>query len=220
MTTLPPLSLAGTLDRAALAPAVDLLADLVARPEVGEHWDDESSCAGMSVGALAWHLVNQPQRVVEVLGGPAPEVEPISLDEHYARAAWLQQDLDGPANVGVRERGAEQAEAGQAAAVAAAREARDALAATLAAAGPTVGLPWAGTALRTDDFLVTRLMEIVVHSDDLAASVDVPVPAFAPEALGPVLTLLTDLSLRRHGQDALVRALSRPQRAPGSISAF
>jgi len=60
----------------------------------------------------------------------------------------------------------------------------------------------------------------VVHSDDLAASVDVPVPAFAPEALGPVLTLLTDLSLRRHGQDALVRALSRPQRAPGAISAF
>ena len=120
----------------------------------------------------------------------------------------------------MRERGAEQATAGQDAAVAAAREARDALAATLAAAPPTVGLPWAGTALRTDDFLVTRLMEIVVHSDDLASSVGLPTPQFDAAALVPVVRLLSDLALRRHGQDALVRTLSRPQRAPGTVAAF
>ena len=59
-----------------------------------------------------------------------------------------------------------------------------------------------------------------MHSDDLAASLGVPVPRFSYEVLSPVLTLLADLSLRRHGQDALVRTLSRPQRAPKSISAF
>ena len=32
--------------------------------------------------------------------------------------------------------------------------------------------------------------------------------------------LLTGVAVRRHGQIALVRALSRPQRAPGSVSAF
>jgi hypothetical protein len=63
-------------------------------------------------------------------------------------------------------------------------------------------------------------MEIVVHSDDLAASVDLPTPEFPEAVLVPVLDLLTLLSLRRHGQDAVVRALSRPQRASGSISAF
>lgn len=74
--------------------------------------------------------------------------------------------------------------------------------------------------LRTDDFLVSRLMEVVVHSDDLAASVGVPVPEFGAATLRPVLTLLTDLAVRRHGQDALVRALARPARAQGAISAL
>jgi hypothetical protein len=63
-------------------------------------------------------------------------------------------------------------------------------------------------------------MEMVVHSDDLAASVDIPTPDFDAAVLDPVLRLLTAVSLRRHGQDALVRTLSRPQRAPGSVSAF
>ncbi len=60
----------------------------------------------------------------------------------------------------------------------------------------------------------------LVADADVAASLSVPAPRFAPEALSPVLTLLTDLALRRHGQDALVRTLSRPQRAPEQVSAF
>jgi hypothetical protein len=63
-------------------------------------------------------------------------------------------------------------------------------------------------------------MEMVVHADDLAASVDLPVPDFGAAVLDPVLALLTALSVRRHGQDAVVRTLTRPQRAPRSISAF
>jgi hypothetical protein len=35
-----------------------------------------------------------------------------------------------------------------------------------------------------------------------------------------VLGVLTDAAARRHGQVALLRALSRPQRASGSVSAF
>ena len=63
-------------------------------------------------------------------------------------------------------------------------------------------------------------MEMVVHADDLASSVDVATPAFGPAVLDPVLRLLTALALRRHGQDALVRTLTRPQRAPAAVSAF
>jgi len=36
----------------------------------------------------------------------------------------------------------------------------------------------------------------------------------------PVLALLSALAVRRHGQAAVVRTLSRPQRAPGQVSAF
>lgn len=221
-TALPPLSLVGSLNRSAVARATDLLVELVADPQVARRWEAESSCAGMSVGALTWHLVSQPERVVEVLAGPPSDDAPITLDEHYAQAEWIQQDLDGPANVGVRERGEHRAsQDGPEAAVAAAHAARGRLDEVLAAAGPTVHIPWTGRTIGTDDFLASRLMEIVVHADDLAASLDgVAVPRFPAEVLQPVLTLLTDLSLRRHGQDALVRTLARPQRAPGTISAF
>lgn len=219
---LPPLSLVGSVERRAVVGATDLLVALVAEPQVGARWGEESSCAGMSIGALTWHLVDQPRRVVEVLSGPAGEGAPITLDQHYAEAAWIQQDLDGPANVGVRERGEERAiTGGQDAAVEAARAARAQLDAALAAAGPTVHIPWTGRTIGTDDFLVSRLMEIVVHCDDLATSLDgVPVPQFPADVLQPVVTLLTDLALRRHGQDALVRTLARPQRAPGAVNAF
>jgi hypothetical protein len=40
------------------------------------------------------------------------------------------------------------------------------------------------------------------------------------EVLGPVLALLTRLAVRRHGQSAVVAALSRAERAPGAINAF
>jgi hypothetical protein len=63
-------------------------------------------------------------------------------------------------------------------------------------------------------------METVVHSDDLAASIDVATPEFPDEVVSVVLGLLTDLAVRRHGATALVRTLTRPQRAPGSVSAF
>jgi hypothetical protein len=64
------------------------------------------------------------------------------------------------------------------------------------------------------------VMEIVVHSDDLAASIDVEPPQLPQAVLGPVLALLVGVSLQRHGQAAVVRALSRSERAPASVSAF
>jgi hypothetical protein len=45
-------------------------------------------------------------------------------------------------------------------------------------------------------------------------------PATADDVLGPVLGLLTRLAVRRHGQSAVVAALSRAERAPGAINAF
>ncbi|MBT0994924.1 maleylpyruvate isomerase N-terminal domain-containing protein [Cellulomonas sp. DKR-3] len=220
----PDLTFVGKLDpRAALA-ATRLLAGLVAWPELTARWDDESACAGLSVGGLTWHLINQPQRLVEVLESHDPRdsrlSEPIAVSTHYARAVWLHEDLEGPSNVGVRERGEQQAAAGPQAAALTAQMSLARLDAALTAVPPVVVLPWTGAAMAIEDVVATRLLEIVVHSDDLAASLDVPVPQFPHEVLSPVLTLLTDLAVRRHGQDALVRSLSRPQRAPASISAF
>ena len=84
----------------------------------------------------------------------------------------------------------------------------------------SVLIPWQGWSLSDDDFLLTRMMEIVVHSDDLAASVGLEAPEFPDEVVVPVLDLLTRLAVRRHGATALVRTLTRPQRAPATVAAF
>lgn len=217
------LTYSGTLDRSAVIHAATLVHDLVAHPAVAGAWNAESSCAGMTVGGLTRHLVGQSVYVVSLLSADAAQgadalVE--SLLEHYAQAAWVRDDLDSGSNLFVREKSEAQAAEGHDVAVALQADAVAQLPAVLADPPDTTLIPWQGWRLPTDDFLVTRLMEMVVHSDDLAVSVDLPVPDFGSAVLEPVLGLLTALAVRRHGQDAVVRALSRPQRAPGSIAAF
>ncbi len=225
MTTLVAVTLrfTGTLDRNSVIRAVDLISELVARDEVTAAWTRESSCAGMTVGGLTRHLAGQPLLVVTRLKADDSEdtgAETIELLEHYARASWVREDLDGETNRSIRETSDRQASDGPDAAVAELSRVRTELEPVLADPPPFTFIPWQGWSLATDDFLVTRLMEMVVHADDLAASVDVPTPQFGPTVLDPVFRLLTALAVRRHGQDALVRTLARPQRAPTTVSAF
>jgi hypothetical protein len=81
-------------------------------------------------------------------------------------------------------------------------------------------MPQTGWALSLDDFLVTRMVELAVHMDDLAVSVGLSVPELPGAALDPVVELLTGLAVRRHGQAALLRALTRAERAPAEINVF
>ena len=77
-------------------------ADLIRHPEVARRWDDESACAGMTVGGLANHLAGQAANVVLLLSAPPHDADPIPALEHYRRAAWVHTGLDDEANVDVR----------------------------------------------------------------------------------------------------------------------
>jgi hypothetical protein len=209
-----------------LPAAAGLAATLATSTAVAERWDDESSCAGMTVGGLAHHLAAQAGNVVRLLAAPPATAAPIPLLEHYRRAAWVRSGHDERVNVEIRSAADEEARGGPDALAEQVRRDLAALPETLAPvlAGrrdpDTVLIPWQGWSLATHDFLVTRAMEMVVHSDDLASSVDLPTPEFPDAVLAPVLALLSGVAVERHGQVAVVRALSRPQRAPGSVSAF
>ncbi|MCP2336256.1 maleylpyruvate isomerase N-terminal domain-containing protein [Actinomadura rupiterrae] len=195
--------------------------DLLRAPEVAASWDKPSALPEFSVAGLAAHLAYQVVFVPDVLDAPRPSEETVPLLEHYARSAWVGADLDAAVNVGIRE-GSERA----------AEEGRDALAARLEAAlgtlsgrdfdgGRPVRFPfWGPWSLSLDDLLVTRMMEMVVHADDLAVSAGVPTPEFPPRVVGPVVDLLARLSVRRHGATAVIRALTRAERSPGLINAF
>ena len=79
---------------------------------------------------------------------------------------------------------------------------------------------WLAWALRLDDFLLVRTLEIVVHCDDLVASVGLEPVAFPEPVVRPVLGILLDLAVDRHGQAAVLRALARRERAPETIAAL
>ena len=205
---------------AAFPVAAAIALELIRRPEVSDRWSGPSALPKMSVGALACHLGRQTVRAAELLP-VVTEVPPLdSADQHYHQAPWVtstspddppnDRSLDdqeaslGPRELDVRAAGA-------------LATVRDML--IEGAAQEVVWIPWQGWSLRRDDFLLTRLLEIVVHADDLAVSVDVPTPTFPDEAFAPVRDLLVRLAERRHGQAALISSLARRERAR-TISAF
>lgn len=210
------------MNRTSFAVAAKTALELASAPEVVARWTEESACEGMTVGGLAHHLLEQAGNTVRLLQ-MNPVAEPsIGLLDHYARAAWVTTGPDDDANVAIRETADTGASGGPERVLEQAARALELLPSALEThrVPDQVHIPWQGWSLTTEDFLTTRAMEIVVHSDDLAASVGLPTPEFPDDLVAEVLRLLAGVAVRRHGQAAVVRALSRPQRAPESVSAF
>jgi mycothiol maleylpyruvate isomerase-like protein len=202
--------------------AAGVAAELLAQPAVAQAWDRPSALAEFTVAGLAGHLARQITRVPAVLAGAPPRQPRLTLLDHYARSSWVGGDLDEQTNVRIRRDGSAEAAAGPAALAGHVRQTLVHLRETLSAepADRVVDLPWTTWALSLGDFLATRVLEIAVHCDDLAVSVGVPTPALPEPVLRPVLDLLTRLAVHRHGATAVLRALSRAERAPATIAAI
>jgi len=210
------------LDRldAAFPIAATVALDLIRQSEVAEQWLMPSALPKMAIGALACHLGRQVVRAAELLP-TATEMPPLeSVDVHYHQAAWVMSTSpDDPPN----DRSADDAEAvlGATALTDRTSEALETVRRLLAAgaARDVVPIPWQGWSLRRDDFLLTRMTEVVVHADDLAVSVGVPTREFPAEVFEPVRDLLVRLAVRRRGQSAVISTLTRSERTQ-VISAF
>lgn len=200
--------------------AAETVRALVDRPEVTVHWSQPSALPRLSVGGLAVHLGNQVVRAAQLVErDPAGLEVLVDADEHYARSAWPTAAPEDPVN----DRGDDETAALEGPVVLHDRVVAHLTAYRDAVAGGTardvVPVPWAGWALRREDFLLTRLLEIVVHTDDLAVSVGIETPPFPPDVFDPVRDLLVRLAVARHGQSRVVAALTRRERAT-SIHAF
>lgn len=195
---------------------------LIAEPAVAQAWTRPSVLPGFTVGGLAAHLGAQVVMAAGALTAPSPEGDVVTALEHYARASWVNADRDADINVAIRDRGEELAGEGHAALLAAIDEALAVLDAGLSAAdlARPVATPAGPWALPLSQTLLTRAMEISVHLDDLAVSADLATPDLPEDVVGPVLRLLVVVAARRHGQTALLRVLTRPDRAPESVGAF
>jgi hypothetical protein len=208
--------------RASYLAAADVAVRLLGNAAVARRWAAPSVLPGMPVSALAGHLARQVSGVERLLAAGPGAAPPISLLDHYARSAWVAAGPDDEANAGIRRDAAAEAAPGPAALAARAADTARRLSGVLAVEPPdrVVLVPWGPWPLTLDDLLVSRLMEIAVHDDDLALSVGLPTPELPGDVTGVVLTLLSRLPARRHGATAVIRALSRAERAPPTIAAF
>jgi hypothetical protein len=197
-------------------------AALIATPQVAAAWQEPSALPRLSVQGLAGHLAAQIFFVPQVLSDPPPTEEVITIHEYYARASWIGSDLDDAFNVGIRTSGEKAATDGPTALAARADAAVQKLSIELpdAPSRPVRRSSWGPFSISLDDFVTSRLLEIVVHSDDLAYSVGLPAPELPAEAIETVVDLLSRIALRRHGVTNVLRALTRAERAPASISAL
>jgi hypothetical protein len=203
--------------RTAYLEAAEVAARLVALPDVAARWDEPGESEGMTVGGIAAHLVSSGiEMLVPCLDGDDP-AGPRTLDpSRYYSGQSL--DLGHEGHQDVRER----AEAGSRRG--AARLAADS---TSAVAGLSVRLEQEPDSRRVvvlgkfemtlDGFLFTRLVELLAHIDDLAASAGVPTPELPPEAVKLVTSCLTDVARRRHGDLAVLRTLARRERSVDGV---
>ncbi len=195
---------------------------LLSEHAVEASWEADSALEGFTVGGLAAHLGGQIVSGVEALEADYGGKDAVGVLEHFARAAWRGGDIGNEYNTAIREGGEASARAGHAGVVAAAAGALKTLHERVPGLGDDAvggGSRWPYV-MTFDDYLVTRILEIVVHADDLAVSAGVATPEFDPDVLDTAVWVLGRLAAARHGQAALVRALSRSERAPADISAL
>jgi len=198
---------------------------LVASPEVGREWANPSALEGMTVGGLAAHFIMALHRTIELLEQEGPDTERIATafeffgDNRRDQGSALDDERGRSIVAASEDAGAE----GQ-------DEVVDQLTSVIAQVDVALAEAEANTAIATaripdararlDDFVRTRLAEVVLHGDDLACSVGVvwhPPVLAATEVIG----LLVEMARERVGALEVLRGLAREERAtPGALRAI
>jgi len=197
---------------AAFLDAASTAVRLLERPELAERWGQDSVLPQFSVAALAGHLLRGMTTVGHYLDGHEPSENGISAASYFLTMLG-SAGLSDPASQAVRTRGDEAAAAGPAALASNARAAFARLPSRLAGAGSRRRLRVAaGLVIALDEYLRTRVVELVVHVDDLATSLGVELAPLPPGTCKVAIDVLVDVARLRYGDLAVLRALARRER--------
>jgi hypothetical protein len=184
---------------------------VLATEAVAQAWDGDSVLPEMTVGDVAGHLLAvliMFERRYDL------DVPPDVIAADRDGAGYATVRLDRPSDLArppfriPREGGRRVAARGHAAAV-------EQCAALLAALGSRLRDDDPDRAFLAGDraattlgaFTTTRVVELVVHADDLAESVGVAIPAPSPDAADLVISTLTAANRHRVGDARTIRAL-------------
>ena len=191
--------------RSAFLQAAAEAASLVGRRNLGEKWNEPSVLEGLDVGALAGHLARAVLTVHWYLDMPEPDPPTMTAGEYFAT---VTPDRSSEANIAIRERAVEAARGGWARLYLDVGNALDHLRRRLPDERPDHRIPAGGGALQLDEYLRTRVVELVIHTADLCRSLEIDPPE-TPEAKRVAIGVLLDTALVRHGETAVLNALAR-----------
>jgi hypothetical protein len=184
---------------------------LLRHEAVAEKWRAASVLPDFTVSGLAGHLSRSTLQVEMFLDAPEPHDEPITAVEYYARLVGAH-DPSSELNVGVRARGEQVAALGHAGVVDTVASTLGRLRDRLPLEPPERLLSAFDRTLRLDEYLRVRLIELTVHIDDLACSVGANAPAPPSEAYDIAIEVLVSVGRTKHGDVAVLRALTRRER--------
>ena len=197
--------------RGLVVEAVEASAALMRCDQVAARWDEPSALAGMTVGALCAHLVRAAGSVLAYLDRTDPAARPDGA--LLTPVTYFHAAIDSPIHERIKDVSATEATAGHGEVASRCAEVAAALRIRLAeeSSDRLVGA-LGGRMLSLDDFCRTRLIEVLVHLDDLAASVGLPRPDTSEEGTAIVIDILIGISRMLHGDWAVLHALAREER--------
>ncbi|MFJ2958546.1 sterol carrier family protein [Streptomyces sp. NPDC087270] len=172
---------------------------VAARGLTGEQWKWPSGLPGWDVRLLVVHIVRQVEAMGTMLAAepPAAGAKTVGLDTWALSTAGIAEKLDAAT------RAEEARTADPLVALEAAAEQLAALEAEATRADRLVPSPFGP--MRASDFLVTRLVELVVHSDDLARATGIEVGFDRHAVAGAVRVLADALAAKAPGNSVEVR---------------
>jgi Mycothiol maleylpyruvate isomerase N-terminal domain len=198
---------------------------LIAAREVAAQWHAPSALELLEVGAVAGHLARAAFVVAGYLDTTDPEstrdAELLTADAYFERIIEAASE-NADAHAAIRARSAQEAAAGQEALVARLDATLHDLDQRFASEPEARAVRVAGgIVMPLDEYLVTRMVELVVHTDDLAASVGLETPEFDALTMACVIGCMLAMVRSRHGDIAVVRSFARRERdAVNAIRAF
>jgi hypothetical protein len=197
----------------------DEVGRLLDHPDLESRWQDPSAIESLTIGALAAHLGRAFTTTWMYL-----QADPCAINQQFDASSYFQSAFERPdedlvqLNASIVQRAIDDAEPG----AVAVRERHRSTVADLRKR--LIGEPaergievFGDICMQLDDYLVTRMVEAVVHSDDLAVSLGADMPTFAPDVIDLVMVALLGVARQRNGDVAVLREFARGERATGDI---
>lgn len=184
---------------------------LLAAPETASRWTGPSALEGFSVGGLAAHINTILGTCRRGIGDPDTDEEPMPAEAFYT--TFVITGSKDESNAAIVAHGEDRARHGPEATAARFADQLTLLEGELAEVPEGRVVRIFGLApIGLDDFFLTRVVEFIVHSDDLAVSLGLPTPDLDPGCWELLMNHLLATARHRHGDLAVLRAMARRER--------